>query len=261
MRHKAKPLIGISTCGHVFADDGLFFKAGVKYVEAVAECCDAIPVLIPSLGAMADCDGMLERLDGILLTGSPSNVEPHHYGSESRDGVLHDPERDATTLPLIRRALALGTPLLAICRGHQELNVALGGSLHQHVQELSGKRDHRAPRDVADWDEKYHAAHEVELRPGGMLARLAGGAGRATVNSLHQQAINRLGDGLQVEAESDDGVIEAVSYPAAAGFVLGVQWHPEHPHARQWDLSRALFAAFGDAARQAAAALPMRQSA
>jgi putative glutamine amidotransferase len=190
------------------------------------------------------------RLDGLLLTGSRSNVEPYHYeGEASQPGTLHDPERDALTLPLIRTAIGAGLPVLAICRGIQELNVALGGTLYQRVHEIAGRLDHRAPEgDVA---RRYaHSAHVVALTPGGMLERLTGER-ELVVNSLHSQGIDRLAPHLVVEAAAPDGQIEAVRH-AAADFVLGVQWHPEY-RVMENPFSRALFAAFGGACRAWAA--------
>lgn len=241
------PLVGIPACVKQI-EKHRFHAAGQKYVWAVAEGAACQPVIIPALGDHYDVDVMLARFDGILVTGSVSNVEPRHYqGPESRRPDLHDPERDATTLPLIRRAVAAGVPLLAICRGIQELNVAYGGSLHQHVQELPGKLDHRSPRGEEDLDILYGLAHEIEIRPGGPLAAIAG-ATRLKVNSLHGQGIDRPGQGLTVEARAPDGIVEAVSVDNAPGFALGIQWHPEYKY---WEneFGRALFKAFGDACR------------
>lgn len=246
-------LIGVSGCA--IADEGgrFYVKVGDKYVNAIADAAKATPMIIPPLGDIMDLDLLLDRLDGLFLTGSPSNVEPRHYeGPAFREGVKRDPRRDSTTLPLIRKAIDRGLPLFAVCRGHQELNVALGGTLHQHVEELPGKRDHRVNDDL-DYMGQYDVAHSVSLRPDGPLARLVGGTREVEVNSLHSQAIDRLAPGLVVEAESPDGIIEAVSLPAAKGFLLSVQWHPEHPVALTWDLSRAMFTAFGEAARAYAA--------
>lgn len=245
------PLIGVSACARQ-GERHVFHSVAEKYIEAVVSGAGGVPLIIPAIGAQSDIATLLGTLDGLMLTGSPSNVEPHQYGGPaSREGTLHDAARDATTLPLIRAALDGGVPLLAICRGHQELNVALGGTLHQHVHELDGKRDHRG-RKVPSNEERYGMAHTVELEPGSLLARLAG-ARRATVNSLHAQAIDRVAPGLAVEAIStEDGVIEAVRVSGAASFALGVQWHPEW-HIATDALSRAIFAAFGDAARARAA--------
>ncbi len=248
MSHEIHPLVGVSACT-LDSDEFRNFKVGEKYVTSVSNGAGCLPVLIPPLGDWYDCRMLLERLDGLFLTGSPSNVEPHHYeGTPSREGVLHDPARDETTLPLIRSALDMGVPLFAVCRGHQELNVALGGTLYQHLEEVPGKDDHRMERHLPP-DDRYRARHPVTVQPGGTLERLAGGAVEVMVNSLHGQAIDRPADGLFVEAISHDGVIEAVSVKDAKGFALSVQWHPEHPVALEWPLSQAMYRAFGDAAR------------
>jgi len=241
------PLVGIPAClkqmekwrAHAVAD---------KYVDAVTGTMGALPVLLPALGELCDADDLADRLDGVLFTGSPSNVEPHRYGGHpSVEGTLHDPARDATTLPLIRAAIARGVPILCICRGIQELNVALGGTLHQRVQELPGKRDHRSRKDVTNFEDKYRESHPVSLPEGGYLRALFGGHAEVQVNSLHSQGIDRLAPGLVVEAVAPDGLIEAVRVADASSFAIGVQWHPEHPFALEWESSRALFAAFADA--------------
>ena len=246
------PVVGIPAC--LIARDGFgFHQVGAKYVDSVIDGAGGLPLLLPAVGSRADPDALLDGLDGLLLTGSPSNVEPHHYGGPPPPPAgARDPARDATTLPLIRRAIARAVPLLAICRGVQELNVALGGSLHQEVHELPGRLDHRSDKTVSP-PQRYAPAHEVLLTEGGRLQELLGGARRIAVNSLHGQAIDRLAPGLAVEARAPDGTIEAVRVDGAPGFVLGVQWHPEwrvleHP------ISRRLFAAFGAACRARAEA-------
>lgn len=241
-----KPLIGIPAdrrlLGHHY-----FHCVGEKYIRAVAEGAGAIPVLIPSLGEAFEPRELLRDFDGILLTGSPSNVEPHRYeGPASDPGTLHDPYRDATTLPMIAHVVEAGLPILAICRGFQEMNVAFGGTLWQKLHEVEGYEDHREDLQ-APLDEQYGPAHEVELTRGGLLHRLAG-RDRLTVNSLHSQGVQTLGRGLQVEARAPDGVIEAFRVPDAPSFAVAVQWHPEWQF-EQNPFSCALFAAFGAAAR------------
>jgi len=239
------PLVGLPCCTRLVGDIPTHW-VGDKYVRAVSDAAGAVPLLLPALAERLAAADVVARLDGLLLTGSRSNVEPHHYqGEASQPGTLHDPERDALTLPLIRAAIGAGLPVLAICRGIQELNVALGGTLHQRVHELAGRLDHRAPEgDVA---RRYsHSAHIVALTPGGMLERIAGER-ELVVNSLHSQGIDRLAPGLVVEAAAPDGQIEAVRHEAA-DFVLGVQWHPEY-RVMESPFSRALFAAFGAACR------------
>jgi putative glutamine amidotransferase len=225
---------------------------GEKYAAAVLEAADAVPLLIPALGEALGLDDLLARLDGVLFTGSLSNVEPHHYeGTPSTPGTLHDPERDATTLPLIRKAVRAGIPVLGLCRGFQEMNVAFGGTLHQKVHELPGFSDHRDDT-TQPLDVQYGPAHEVTLEPGSFLRGLAD-ADRIMVNSLHSQGVARLGPDLVVEARAPDGLIEAFRVKSAARFAVAVQWHPE------WKVmsnpfSRALFAAFGSASRERAQA-------
>ena len=227
-----------------------FHMVGEKYARAVLEAAEAIPLLIPSLAEELRLDELLERLDGIFFTGSPSNVEPHHYdGTPSEPGTLHDPARDATTLPLIRKAVQAGIPVLGVCRGFQEMNVAFGGTLHQKVHEVPGYSDHRDDT-TQPLEAQYAPAHEVRLERGGLLWPMAG-ADRIQVNSLHSQGIARLGPDLVVEARAPDGLIEAFHVRNAPRFAVAVQWHPE------WQVmsnpfSRALFAAFGSASRERA---------
>ena len=249
---KPTPLVGVTACLKA-RDEIHFHSVGEKYVEAVATAVPALPVLIPAIGDLLDPDDLLGRLDGLMVTGSPSNVEPAHYGGPpARLDNEADPARDATTLPLIRQALALGVPILCICRGLQELNVTLGGTLHQHVQELPGRFDHRSDK-TKPMRERYGLAHPIRLTPGGRLQALLDGAERIEVNSLHGQGIDRLAERLVVEAVAEDGTIEAVSVRDAPGFALGVQWHPEW-HALENPWSRRLFQAFGSAVRARAVA-------
>lgn len=227
-----------------------FHCVGEKYIAAVAEGAQAIPVLIPSLGEGLEARELLADFDGILLTGSPSNVEPHRYhGLASDPGTLHDAARDSTTLPMIPRVIEAGMPLLAICRGFQEMNVAFGGTLWQKLQEVQGYQDHREDTE-APLDEQYGPAHDIELTPEGVLARIAGER-RLKVNSLHSQGVRTLGAGLAVEARAPDGVIEAFRVADAPSLALGLQWHPEWKF-KENSFSRALFAAFGEAARERA---------
>lgn len=244
----SKPLIGIPADRRLLGDRHYFHCVGEKYIHAVAAGADAVPVLIPALGEALDPQQLLQSFDAILLTGSVSNVEPHRYsGPPSEAGTLHDADRDATTLPLIPRVVQAGMPLLAICRGFQEMNVAFGGTLWQKLHEVQGYRDHREDLQ-APLDEQYGPAHEVELVGGGVLQRLAG-KNHLTVNSLHSQGVQTLGAGLEIEARAPDGVIEAFRVGKAPGFALAVQWHPEWKF-QDNPFSRALFAAFGKAARE-----------
>ena len=227
-----------------------FHMVGEKYARAVLDASRAAPLLIPSLAEELRFEELLDRLDGLLFTGSPSNVEPRHYqGEASAPGTLHDPARDATTLPLIRKAVQVGVPVFGICRGFQEMNVAFGGTLHQKLHEVPGLLDHRDD-ETQPLEVQYGPAHEVTLEPGGVLRALAAGD-RIRVNSLHSQGIDRLGPALAVEARAPDGAIEAFRVRSAARFALAVQWHPEWRVMRN-PFSRALFAAFGRAAAERA---------
>lgn len=244
-----KPVIGIPADRRLLGRH-YFHCVGEKYIRAVAEGAQAVPVLIPSLGDGLNVRELLTDFDGILLTGSPSNVEPHHYsGPPSDPGTLHDAYRDATTLPLIPHVVAGGMPLLAICRGFQEMNVAFGGTLWQKLQEVEGLHDHRENLD-APLETQYGPAHEIELTRGGTLHRLAGQE-RVTVNSLHSQGVQTLGRDLEIEARAPDGVVEAFRVRNAPSFALAVQWHPEWQFSEN-PVSLALFAAFGRAARERA---------
>ncbi|HEY5300560.1 MAG TPA: gamma-glutamyl-gamma-aminobutyrate hydrolase family protein [Acetobacteraceae bacterium] len=235
------PIIGIPACART-RNGMLWHETPARYAAALVGGAGAVPVMIPPAGEAEIA--VLDRLDGLLVPGSPSNVHPDHYeGGESLTPDLHDPARDATTLPLIRAAVARSLPVLAICRGIQELNVALGGTLHQTVHAMEGRLDHRGgegPMEV-----RYGPKHEVALS--GRLARMLG-AERITVNSLHGQAIDRPAPGLVVEAVAPDGTIEAVRVEGARGFAYGIQWHPEWEYLDD-AASLALFRAFGEACR------------
>lgn len=242
-----------------------FHVVGEKYINAVAHGSGAFPVLIPAFGegrdltalnARYDLGAVVERLDGLFVTGSPSNVLPRHYqGPDSVPGTLHDNQRDCLTLPLIRVAVDAGLPLFAVCRGIQEVNVVFGGTLHQRIHEVPGKMDHREGKGPSR-EEKYAPAHNITLVEDGLLAAMAGG-GEVMVNSLHSQGIDRLADGLVAEAWAPDGIIEAVRVAGASAFALAVQWHPEWRF-REDPFSLALFEAFGDAVRARAAARAAR---
>ncbi|MCC7275606.1 MAG: gamma-glutamyl-gamma-aminobutyrate hydrolase family protein [Alphaproteobacteria bacterium] len=251
------PVVGVPSCIR-FVRYAHFHCVNERYVDAMT-WMGALPLLIPAAGTAIDLHDLVQRLDGLMLTGSPSNVEPHLYeGGESETPDLHDPKRDATTLPLIRTAVEEGLPILAICRGIQELNVALGGTLTQRVQTVPGRFDHRSVRSP-DMDRNYGPAHAVTLTRGGTLQRLLG-VDELVVNSLHQQAIDRVARPLVVEATAPDGTIEAVSMPSSPGFVMGVQWHPEYKP-RENPYSVRIFEAFADAVRARARrrhALPAR---
>lgn len=218
-----------------------------SYLSAALIVAGVLPVIVPAFGNRVDFDDLLARVDGVMVTGAKTNVHPALYGEEpSAKHEPYDKDRDATSLPLIRAAIDKGVPLFAICRGIQELNVALGGALATEIQEQSGISDHREP-DIAEIEPRYALRHDINIETNGCLAPILGVA-PVQVNSLHRQAISALAPSLQIEARADDGTIEAVSVIGAKGFALGVQWHPEY-WATSDTPSGQLFRAFGDAVR------------
>ena len=246
------PRVGLPT-DHKQIGAHPFLAVGEKYVRAMVDGAGCLPLLVPTLDPVLPLRDVLAGLDGLLLTGAVSNIEPHHYSDESSyEGNLLDPRRDATNLPLIPLAIEMGVPVLAICRGFQEVNVAFGGTLYQKVHEQPGFMDHRENKDDP-LDVQYGPAHDIALVPGGVLAGLAGDT-RATVNSLHGQGVRRLGEGLVVEAQAPDGLVEAFRHDGPA-FMLAVQWHPEWK-VRENAFYLATFRAFGDACRARAARRP-----
>lgn len=203
-----------------------FQAVGEKYLRAVVDGAGCLPLMIPSLSPPLDLRAVLSNLDGLLLTGAYSNIEPHHYSDEpSWDGNPHDPARDETTLGIVPLAIEMRVPVLALCRGCQEVNVALGGTLYQKVHEQPGFDDHREDPDDP-LGVQYAPSHPIDLAPGGLLERIAGGP-VAQVNSLHGQGLRTLGRGLVVEARARDGLVEAVRLDDPGPFLLAVQWHPE----------------------------------
>ncbi|WP_174801517.1 gamma-glutamyl-gamma-aminobutyrate hydrolase family protein [Martelella limonii] len=245
------PIIAVPADTKVFGEI-TWHSAQQQYVGAAMDVAGVMSLIVPAYQTGADIDAVLDRVEGVMITGAASNVAPQLYGkvAEEKDGPF-DPGRDAITLPLIRRAIARGIPLLCICRGIQELNVALGGTLISEVQEQEGRIDHREPEN-GNRDEKFVIRQPVFIREGTCLADILG-AGEVKVNSLHRQAIGEIAPNLQVEAAASDGTVEAVSVIGAKNFAVGVQWHPEY-WARTDSPSRKLFEAFGDAVRAFAAA-------
>ena len=241
-----RPIVIVAACTRDFGEHP-YHAAQHKYVDAVTLGADCASLILPSSGESLDLETIFGTIDGIMLTGSASNVHPSYYSEEVLDPTLpQDPARDQTTLPLIREAVRRGVPIIAICRGFQEMNVALGGSLHQAVQTVVGKFDHREKAELG-MDEQYGDAHNVTVTPGGMLEGILGAA-EIPVNSLHGQGVNELAPGLSVEAVAEDGLVEAFTVSTSPGFTLAVQWHPEwliqhNPY------SMKMFRAFGDACR------------
>lgn len=224
-----------------------FHAVGQKYILAVAQAAGATPLLVPAIRDYLDIDELLAMADGVLLTGSVSNLHPSHFGQTVHDTSLPlDPARDALTMQLIKATISAGVPLLAICRGFQELNVAFGGSLHQAVQEVADLNDHRAANEQSA-EAQYAPSHAVNLVADGKLAAIVGKP-NMMVNSIHGQGIDKLGTGLTVEANAPDGLIEAISVDNAKTFAMGVQWHPEWQVMHNLDYL-AIFKAFGDACK------------
>lgn len=218
-----------------------------QYLAAAFDVAGVLPLIVPAFGDRIDFPALLDRVDGVMLSGAKTNVHPENYNvAPERKYEPYDQQRDATSLPLVRAAIDRGVPFFAICRGIQEMNVALGGSLATEIQEIDGRDDHREPP-TGDKDARFASRHLVSTKSGGCIDRIIGD--HAQINSLHRQAISTLGRSLQIEAQADDGTIEAVSVIDAKGFAIGVQWHPEY-WANSDATSRKLFEAFGDAVRQ-----------
>lgn len=217
-----------------------------QYAAAVKVCAQAQPVVFP-LAEVAQIAELLQLVDGVLLTGSASNVHPSHFNQAVADIALPlDPARDALTLALVRVCIEQGVPLLGVCRGFQEINVALGGSLYQQVQAVTGMMDHREPPHVLP-DAQYAPTHEVRFVPGSPFVDWAGGTAYR-VNSLHGQGVHRLAPGLRAVGHAPDGLVEAFEVEGASSFACAVQWHPEW-RCTESRLNAGLFQAFGDACR------------
>ena len=241
-----KPVIGV-ICETARHSLHMYHQTGDKYLQAVVRSADCVPLLIPAMANHFKAEDFLGRLDGLLLTGGYSNIERSRYGMDPAPAGEHeDPARDALSLGMIPAALSSGLPLFGICRGFQELNVALGGTLHPRLPEIDGRFDHQV-NEEDPVDVQYGPAHSVTLAEGGALHQIIGES-EFMVNSAHGQGIDQLADRLIVEAEADDTTIEAVSVRGAKGFSLAVQWHPEW---QSWTnpQSHMLFQAFGAAAR------------
>ena len=218
------------------------------YIRALVEISGCTPLLVPTLEGGINADDIISRVDGFLLTGARSHVSPTCYGAERTftDDYL-DTARDNTTIPLLKVAVQADKPIIAICRGFQELNVALGGTLNQHVHDTDGLLDHRGKTEQSVIERFEYRAHKVHRQNGGWFEKI-GLPSEFTVNSIHEQGIDRLAPGLTVEATAEDGLIEAISVPSKR-FVLGTQWHPEG----DWQInstSKDIFSAFGAALRQ-----------
>lgn len=256
--HSTSPLVGVSA-SRVVENAHPFHRVTEKYMLGIVDPAGCVPIIVPVLADIMMIDTYVDRLDGLLLTGGAANVEPYNYdGSPSVEGTKHDPNRDATMLPLTKRCVERGVPVLGLCLGLQEMNVAFGGTLHQRVFDLTDKFDHRMRRDVDDHDRRYRPAHDICVSPGGVLHGIIG-AKNVLVNSLHAQGIDHPGECVRVEATAPDGIIEAISIEGAPGFALAVQWHPEWPRPIEAHNAK-IFEAFGDACRAYAARRPSVES-
>ncbi len=243
-----RPVVGIIGNAALLNNEYPVQAAGVANVDAVAHVAEAMPLIVPSLTRAVDVAGLLEVCDGFLLTGGRPNVHPRHYGEEATEAHgFFDEDRDALTLPLIRACIERGVPILGICRGFQEFNVAFGGSLYPEIRDLPGRINHRMPQDVP-LDEKFAHRHSVVLTKGGVFAALFG-SDHVMVNSLHGQGIKTAANRIVVDGHAPDGTEEAIYVKDALGFALAVQWHPEWNAAND-DVSRRLFAAFGQAMKR-----------
>jgi putative glutamine amidotransferase len=254
-----RAIVGIATDARI-VDEQRLFTTEATIAEAIARVTGALPLLIPALGKELDTDALLDHVHGLVMQGGISNVCPSEYGVRPTEEYgPFDPARDATTLPLIRAALVKGVPLLMICRGFQELNVALGGSLTVEPDELPEEQKHGTPESARSEDERFRLRQDLDVAKGGQLSRILA-ADRIVVNSLHSQKIDELAPGLQVEGRAPDGSVEAVTVQGAKGFALGVVFHPEY-WAEQDGPSYRMLCAFADAVDSYAAARPALQAA
>jgi putative glutamine amidotransferase len=259
-----RPVIGIIGNSHLINDQYPAHSCGTMNCAAVAEVAGALPLVIPSDPRFVCVSEVLEVCDGILLTGGRPNVHPEEYGeAETPAHGAFDRCRDAVALPMVRACVERGVPILGICRGFQEMNVALGGSLYPEIRDLPGRMNHRMPPD-GSLEDKFAIRHAVHFTPGSVFHRLMG-ATTVMTNTLHGQGINRPGARIVIDGQADDGTPEAIFVADAPGFALGVQWHPEWNAALD-PVSRPLFEAFGAAAAawasaRRAAPQPLRRSA
>lgn len=244
---RARPVVGVLAC-RKFVDPLWSHVVAEKYLYALDDAADVMPLLVPSLDHLLNPKVLFERLDGLLLPGSVSNIEPRHYNNNPIDDTdPRDSYRDNTALHIVHTAVDMRIPVLGICRGFQEINVAMGGSLHQRIETVNKHYDHREPRNKPA-EEQFDYAHTIDLVEGGLLHTMIGKA-KVKVNSLHGQGVKELGKDLMVEATAPDGLIEAFRHKTNDTLIMGVQWHPEWQTDKSL-LYSAIFKAFGDACRQ-----------
>ncbi|MGE4612048.1 MAG: gamma-glutamyl-gamma-aminobutyrate hydrolase family protein [Paracoccaceae bacterium] len=244
-----RPVVGIIGNAHEVASQYIVQGVGMMNLEAVSSVSNAVPVIIPALPSLGSVQEVISLCDGFVFTGGRPNVHPKHYGEEATEAHgQFDLDRDALTLPLIRACVAKSIPILGICRGFQEFNVAFGGTLHPEIRDIPGRINHRMPPD-GTIEEKFEHSHTVQLTQGGVFAKLFG-SDEILVNSLHGQGICQPGDRVVIEGRAPDNTPEAINIDGAENFALAVQWHPEW-NAEHDEVSRPLFEAFGKALRSA----------
>ncbi|QBX99818.1 gamma-glutamyl-gamma-aminobutyrate hydrolase family protein [Rhodophyticola sp. CCM32] len=246
-----RPVIGIIGNHHLINDEYATHAGGTMNSEAVAEVSEGMPLLIPADPRFVSTEELMETCAGFLFTGGRPNVHPEEYGeAETEAHGAFDRARDAVALPLIRACVDRGQPFLGVCRGFQEVNVAMGGTLYPEIRDLPGRMNHRMPPD-GSLDEKFALRHKVSFSENGPFHRLMG-ARQVMTNTLHGQGIKRAGSRVVIDGHAEDGTPEAIYIADAPGLTLSVQWHPEY-RAAEDPVSRPLFAAFGVAAREWAA--------
>lgn len=254
-----RPIVGIVGNSYVIDDRYPVHASGKMNCDAVSAVAGCLPLIVPSDPKAVSIPELLEVCDGFLLTGGRPNVHPEEYGEEATEAHgAFDRDRDAVALLLIRACIGRGQPFLAVCRGFQEVNVALGGTLHPEIRDLPGRDNHRMPPE-GDLDETFSRRHPVRFTPGGVFHRLMG-AEEVTTNTLHGQGIAKPAEGVVIDGWAPDGTAEALYVRDAPGFTLSVQWHPEYKAAED-PVSRSLFGAFGDAAAAWASPESARKSA
>ena len=242
-----RPVIGVSGNAYLMNDQYPVQSAGMHTLDAVHEICDAAVMIVPSVPRLNHVDELCELFDGFIFTGGRPNVHPEEYGEEPTEAHGEfDRDRDRLVLPLIRACVDRGLPVLGICRGFQEFNVAFGGTLYPEIRDLPGRMNHRMPPD-GTIEEKFALRHDVKLEKGSAFTRIFG-SDVVRTNTLHGQGIKEPGERIQIDGWADDDTPEAISVKGAPGFALAVQWHPEY-NAAEDPVSRKLFTAFGDAAR------------
>lgn len=240
-----KPIVGVIGNSYAIEDDYIVQASGDINTFAIAKAVDAIPVIIPSLPHVINPKEIAHRFDGFVFTGGRPNVHPEEYGEpETEAHGIFDRDRDAVALPLIKECVAQGVPILGICRGFQEFNVAFGGTLYPEIRELPGRMNHRMPPD-GTIEEKFAHRHDVVFDKGSVFEELFS-SNKITTNSLHGQGIKTAGERIIIEGYATDGTPEAIRIKDAENFALAVQWHPEWK-GHEDPVSRKLFTAFSTA--------------